>query len=147
MNTRWHAIAAALLMGSPMAHAEIYKWVDEKGQTHYGERKPGAGSSGLSQVKIQPSATPPQPPAQPASSRPEKWFGATPRPSAKAPVPPAPKPRENLSDGRDHGTDASRCALARDILAGGLRHANGNPLDKNDIDTAKNDVRMFCKSR
>ena len=38
------ALAMALVVGamvaSPAIHAEIYKWVDENGQVHFGERRP-----------------------------------------------------------------------------------------------------------
>jgi hypothetical protein len=51
------------------------------------------------------------------------------------------------SHGREDGSDASRCALARDILKGALRHANGAKIDQYDMDTARNDVQMFCKKR
>lgn len=127
----------------PLAHAEIYKWVDEKGQTHYGERKPGAAPA--STVKIQPS--PPAPP--PAPSQPphaENWL-RTPKPATKEPARPVEQARKSRSGGRENGTDESRCNLARDILDGTLEHSNGNPIDKHDIDTAKNDVKLFCKSR
>ncbi|HIV69762.1 MAG TPA: DUF4124 domain-containing protein [Candidatus Aquabacterium excrementipullorum] len=127
------------------AHAEVYKWVDDKGQTHYGERKPDAGST-VSKVKIRPSPSA-VPPSPPPPRKPEDWLEPSPKPTAQAPSPPAEQARKSRSNGRENGTDESRCALARDILDGNLRHANGNPIDKHDLDTARSDVRLFCKSR
>ena len=137
-------IALALTASSmPMVQAEIYKWVDEKGQTHYGERKPGSASA--SKVTIQPSASP-APAAPPPSAPNDNWL-RRPKPVAKAPARPVEQTRRSRTGGREDGTDASRCALARDVLDGNLEHANGNPIDKHDIDVAKNDIKLFCKSR
>ena len=58
---------AALLIGllPLIAYAQIYKWVDEKGRVHYGEKPPpGAKSSTVRQ-----DATPPSAPS-PAGKRP-----------------------------------------------------------------------------
>lgn len=49
-----------------------------------------------------------------------------------------------LSGGKENGTDASRCALARDVLSGAVRHRNGTPTDANDREVAQNDIRAFC---
>ena len=44
-------ILLAFLMGIPFTgFAEVYKWVDEHGQTHYGEKPPAANAT---EVKIQ----------------------------------------------------------------------------------------------
>ena len=43
-------ILMIFLLGMPLqGYAEVYKWVDEKGQTHYGEKPP---STNASEVKI-----------------------------------------------------------------------------------------------
>lgn len=136
-------VAALITPIVPVAHAEVYKWVDEKGQTHYGERKPGTAPA--AKVKIQPSAAfPAAPPAQ--GEKTENWLRPQ-KPNAKTAAPPAEPVKRSRTGGRDDGTDASRCALARDVLDGNLQHANGSPIDQHDIDVAKNDVKLFCKSR
>jgi len=145
-NPAWHVLGAALaaLLPPSAGHAEIYKWVDAKGQTHYSERKTEAGDAKTVQVKPAPAA--------PQASAPKEdwraWSRATPptQTATGAPpyVPPAARPR-SVSGGRENGTDASRCALARDVLAGLLRHSNGKPLDQYDRDVAQNDVKSFCK--
>ena len=52
------ARALLLLVVFPLiAHAQIYKWVDEKGRVHYGEKPPpGAKSSTVRQEATPPSA-------------------------------------------------------------------------------------------
>lgn len=42
-------------------------------------------------------------------------------------------------------TDASRCDMARDIKSDKLAHSNGMPIDANDLQTAENDIRLFCR--
>lgn len=39
------AIPLLALLASAPAAAQVYKWVDEKGRTHYGERPPASGKS------------------------------------------------------------------------------------------------------
>jgi hypothetical protein len=52
-------LALLLTLAVPVASAQVYKWVDEKGRVHYGE-KPPAGSK--------PSAVkPPAPPQDPSA--------------------------------------------------------------------------------
>jgi hypothetical protein len=46
-----------------VAHAQIYKWVDEKGRVHYGEKPPpGAKSSTVRKEASAPPAAPKAPP-------------------------------------------------------------------------------------
>lgn len=136
-------LLTGLALAAPMLQAQVYKWVDEHGRTHYGERKPD-NSTPTSKVTIKPS------PAVTSASTPvtkkDDWL-RTPPPSAKAPTRSAEPNRRSRSGGREDGTDVSRCNLARDILDGLLVHGNGKPLDQHDIDTAKSDVKLFCKKR
>ena len=62
------ALLLALLCGliGP-ATAQVYKWVDEKGVTHYGERPPQGQSA--RPVNTAPSTGPGTPPAKPESSQ------------------------------------------------------------------------------
>lgn len=144
LPTIYSSIVAALISFlTSVAHAEIYKWVDEKGQTHYGERKPGAAPT--TKVRIQPTASPSAAPP-PQAEKTENWLRPQ-KPNTKKAAPPAEPVKRSRTGGRDDGTDASRCALARDVLDGNLQHANGSPIDQHDIDVAKNDVKLFCKSR
>ncbi len=52
----WVALVSALWIADPAVAAEVYKWVDEKGKVHYGDRPlPGAQSMRLKDV---PQVTP-----------------------------------------------------------------------------------------
>lgn len=42
------------------AHAQVYKWVDENGRVHYGEKPPEGVKSSEVSVKSAPSAAPPE---------------------------------------------------------------------------------------
>lgn len=129
--------------------AEVYKWTDENGQVHYGEKKASTSKAGAKPLTIndrKPSA------AEVEAARRhwqlqdqmvnERQAGQD-RQSTAAPK--GATGQKSLSGGKENGTDASRCNLARDILNGSLRHQNGAPIDKYDLDTARGDVRLFCR--
>lgn len=146
LTTTLRTFGAFLLLLSllPVSHGQVYKWVDAKGQTHYSTRKDDAGGAKTNEVKL-----PPQP-AQPATKPPAEYSRGEnnippPMPDKEVESPPKPKPPKSLSGGREDGTDASRCALARDVLSGAVRHGNGKPTDKYDIDVAQSDIRAFCR--
>jgi hypothetical protein len=130
----------------PASHAQVYKWVDAKGKTHYSSRKEDAGPAKAAEVKLPPQPAP-SPAAKPAAEYLREQNRQTqPRlPPQEADSPPTPKQPRSLSGGKEDGTDASRCALARDVLSGAVRHRNGQPTDKYDLDVAQNDVRAFCR--
>ena len=142
----WLACLAALLLATG-SRAEVYKWVDGSGQTHYSASKAEAGKAGTETLKA-PADAPPTPPAGSGSQYPRKVDSlmGEPPPKRKAPTPrPSASSRpKSLSGGRDNGTDESRCALARDVLSGAVRHTNGKPTDDYDRQVAENDVRTFC---
>jgi hypothetical protein len=54
------------------AQAQIYKWVDEKGVTHYSESPPANGGKS-SQVTVQDPAPPSQSQPQPYKDGPKQW--------------------------------------------------------------------------
>ena len=129
--------------------AEIYKWVDETGKTHFSERKDDAGRAKPLGLKAPagPESTPTDKSSAQYWTEQETRFRQrqaqksaetiAPRP------PPAAKPR-SVTGGRSDDADVSRCALARDVLNGSLAHPNGEPIDKFDLETAENDVRAYC---
>jgi hypothetical protein len=128
----------------------VFKWTDAQGLVHYSERPPAQSSTPPVpvSVKVSPRHSPPPPATSGTDAFAEQFRRQA---AAKPPAPPRPaasSPRVvSESNGTEDGTDASRCALARDILKGALRHSNGKPIDQYDLDTARNDVRMFCKAR
>ncbi|WP_414639722.1 DUF4124 domain-containing protein [Aquabacterium sp.] len=133
----------ATLIVWQVAHAEVYKWVDDKGQTHYSERKTDAGGAKAAEVRITP------PPEAPTTSTPSTDYLRAQSKFAPRPVTPvAPgykPPSPSLSGGREDGSDAARCKLARDVLSGAVRHGNGKPTDQYDREVARNDIRAFCR--
>lgn len=73
-------LAVALVAALPaLAPAQMYKWVDEKGVTHYSETPPPSGKGQTVPIKPRASPAPEPPQARPAAP-------------AKAGAPPAPGP-------------------------------------------------------
>jgi len=134
---------AALLCVQPGEAQTVYKWKDANGQTHYSQRKEDAGP-GVQELKVEPPRAAPAAPTPRAPANPTFNWGPQPQPTWPEPTRQAPVPPRSVSGGREDGTDASRCALARDVLNGSLRHRNGNPIDQYDRDVAKADIERFC---
>jgi hypothetical protein len=137
-----------LLIASNSHAQQIYKWVDANGRTHYSEKKDDAGNARTEELKLKSQPSSPQEDNSSAEywQEQERKFRQrrvqTPTESSYKP-PVATRPR-SLSGGRENGTDASRCALAQDVLSGAVRHRNGAPTDAHDREVAQNDVRAFC---
>ncbi|HEY8622319.1 MAG TPA: DUF4124 domain-containing protein, partial [Casimicrobiaceae bacterium] len=53
-------LALLLALVVPVASAQVYKWVDEKGRVHYGEKAP----AGSKPSAVKPPAAPPNAPAK-----------------------------------------------------------------------------------
>ncbi len=140
-------ICTLLLLMPDSANAQIYKWVDAKGQTHYSEKKEDAGKAQAAEVKVQ--LPPPSPPGSSARlpdwREQEKEFQKR---QAKKPAERAAtsstKTRQDGINIMDESTQA-KCVLARSIMDGTAKRRNGVATDKHDLDVAKNDVQMFCR--
>ena len=138
----------ALLLMPPMSHAEIYKWVDANGQTHYSERKDDAGRAKTVELKAAQAATATRVADTPA----EYWQSQETqfrqrqiqKQNGSPNQPPVDNRPKSLSGGKTDGTDVSRCNLARDVVSGAVSHSNGAPTDKYDREVAENDIRTFC---
>ena len=143
------SVCLTLLFVSSTSHAEIYKWTDANGQTHYSEKKADADKAKALQLKVKsgPISTQATDPLMQNLHEQERQFKTRQEQnlngnSSRPPVEAGPK---SLSDGRvDETSDASRCNLARDIISGAVTHRNGAQTDDNDLDVAKNDIRTFC---
>ena len=137
-----------LLFVAGTCHAELYKWVDANGRTHYSERKDDSGKAKALALKTAPQTTSTQ-----ATNSPTEYWQDQERqfkqrqiqkPNEKLQEAPTNKTPKSLSGGREDGTDASRCNLAQDIISGAVKHGNGKPADKYDREVAESDVRAFC---
>ena len=145
-------IALALLFVSPAGYAQIYKWVDENGRTHYSEKKEDAGKASTSAVKV----NAPSGPTQSAESSAEHWqeqerlrkqrnieeeYRKRPALSIQFKLP----PQQNTAAPTGQNADDSRCRLARDVLNGAVRHSNGAKTDDYDRKVAQRDVEKYCR--
>jgi len=64
LDFKWLCLVSAALLLSFSVHAQIYKWVDENGQTHYSQQPPESGQAETVDV-------PPPPPIAPEQAREE----------------------------------------------------------------------------
>lgn len=141
-------LALALVSAS---HAEIYKWVDASGRTHYSENKDEAGKAKAEETKIKSTSMPASASAN-TSSTPRwreqdeefKQRQAQKQNEARH-RPPAPTGPRSTPDANQPETDASRCALARGISSGQLVRSNGIKTDANDRLIAERDISTYCR--
>jgi hypothetical protein len=136
-----------LLSVSSSSDAQIYKWVDAKGETHYSEKR-DAGAGKAQVLKIQSQAASPQPIDHGSTEywqEQERQFQQRriKKEDEQAVKPTIARPK-SLSNGRSDDTDQSRCNLAKDVMSGAVRHTNGAPIDQHDRDVAESDIKAFC---
>jgi hypothetical protein len=137
------------LFVSSTIHAQIYKWVDASGQTHYSERKEDAGKATAVELKVESQSMSTRATNSSAQDWQEKERQFKQRqiqkPNERTYGPPAATRPQALSGGKSDETDSSRCNLARDVISGAVKHRNGAPIDKHDREVAENDIRAFCR--
>lgn len=133
------------LLFSASTFAEIYKWTDEKGQVHYGE-KPGDKASGSSLV--QQHYKPPSKLAPDAKQRLEnirRWTEARQKERQT-------ENRKKAEQNKKRAEQEEKCRRSRnrltDLERGGRRYrldANGQRefLSDQEIDDKKNNVREY----
>lgn len=84
------SIAMALLLVAPLACAQVYKWTDAHGTTHYSESPPPTGTK-YSQVSVNTGSSAPAadnaPPPAANSSNGSQSTGSSPQPSTMADTP------------------------------------------------------------
>ena len=68
------AIVLAALLAASAAHAQVYRWVDEQGRVHYGERPPSGAKASPVQDKLAAPPGAPAPKAAPDASQQERDF-------------------------------------------------------------------------
>ncbi len=132
-----------LTLGMGTAEAQVYKWVDASGKTHYGDKTPDSKKSKTEELKIAPP--PPQPSnPSPAFSKRDHDFYNPPTSEAKA----TPKPQAKTPD---------KCEYSRSIVQAikekrAYRSPTGHPgvkdrvyLDEHELELFENDVKQYCK--
>jgi hypothetical protein len=148
LHTLLGACKLALLFSCATTHAEIYKWVDEQGRTHYSHNKADAERAKGAPVPIRKQA--------PAKAEPPSYWDyvtdknkqkqRTETSAAETEEPPDPADTPATAKKRYEGTDdAARCEYALDILNGKLRLISGIPIDSHDRKLAAADVARFCR--
>jgi len=142
--------ALVLLCAAPAAHAELYKWVDSKGKVHYSSSKEEAGQAQVKELQYS-SAPPPSAAAGPATvptwklqEDEYKKRQAALRQAAPQVASTGPKSAGSYG-GSQLETDATRCALARDVKSGAAKLTNGSKTDAAGRATADNDIKAFCR--
>jgi len=137
-------ICVTLLFASSTCHAEMYKWVDANGKTHYSDNKEEADKAKAKPLAIKPALNATDAPAQTWQQKEQEFqrrrVQGQSEPSQESPVPNKPQGW----GGNQVESDATKCALARDILSGAAKHASGALTDKHDIEIAQRDVQNFC---
>ena len=139
-----------LLFSSSISYAEIFKWVDENGQTHYADTKVSVGKSKVEAFKLDsmPNIMTGHKTA-PSAALKEDTLGSKLRKIQKQAKQKIDSPYSKNSKrnwgGEGPETEDKRCALARDIISGTARHTNGVPTDAHDMKVAQRDVRKFCR--
>jgi hypothetical protein len=68
------ALALAALLAAAAAHGQVYRWVDEQGKVHYGERPPTGAKASPVQDKLGTPPGAPAPKATPDASQQERDF-------------------------------------------------------------------------
>jgi hypothetical protein len=138
-----------LLFVSSTGHAEVYKWVDSNGETHYSEKQDDAGK--VKAVKLKDMS---QPASTQVTNSSAQYGQEQERQLKQRQVqiliekphaPPVAAKPKSLSGGKSDETDAGRCNLAKDVVSGAVRHTNGEPIDKYDLEVAENDIRAYCR--
>jgi hypothetical protein len=97
------------------AFAQVFKWVDERGVTHYGVRPPQGAKASEVPDKLAsppPSRTPPRKDQAPANPPPSPAVNPSAPAPAAAPKEP-PSPQEQQAAARKAACDKERTALAR----------------------------------
>ena len=138
-------LAAALLLQAPV-HADIYKWVDANGKTHYSDHKDVAGNAQVNALRH--DAAPSAPPLATGPSwqeRERQYKQRQARGDSGVQVPASRPPMLSQSYGSNQiDTDKSKCELSRDVVSGAVRHTSGAVTDANDRRIAQRDIGQFC---
>lgn len=130
---------------SSITRAEIFKWVDSEGRTHYSDTNLSLGHSKVEKLTVDTLNISEGHTAAANNSLKQ----VKPKKNSKTAL----KHKKKMNrlarvkpswGGSGPETDQKRCALGRAILTGRARHSNGVPIDTYDLKVAERDVRKFC---
>ncbi len=138
---------AVLAQLPTLAQAELYKWVDAAGRTHYSDNKADAPQGGARELKV--AAAPAPPSGMPDWKRQEEDFkkrqAAAKLKARHDALFDAQYQSRRTNTGVTPESDLTRCQLARDVVSGAVEHPNGALTDSKDIQVARRDIAKFCK--
>jgi hypothetical protein len=135
-------IAVALLALAPLATAQVYKWTDAQGTTHYSEAPPATGTN---YKKVTTTGTV-EPLAKPASA-PEGSNTIAPTPPAGAPVADTPENRDKLCSTLRANLAALQGSGPVVMQAGNQQVALDANQRKAQADAAQAQVQQYCQAR
>lgn len=136
----WHNLITAAVLGVVVGAGSVYKWVDEDGNVHYGERPPQEQSKDAEKVRIEKG--PSDSDDEAAGGNDEDTTGG-----------------EEENGEPDDPIQKQQCKLSRDILeryqSAEFLYREGEDGEKRrlteeekqaEIERVKNDIRKFCNS-
>lgn len=88
-------IAVALMLLTPLAVAQVYKWTDSQGTVHYSQTAPASGVDFKRIKTVESTAAPAQ---DPQAQTPAATTEAQPAPAASQPIADTPANRKTLCD-------------------------------------------------
>ncbi|UUZ53081.1 DUF4124 domain-containing protein [Massilia sp. H-1] len=147
-----HSLAAAVLLLSVTgtAHAQLYKWVDAQGKTHYSNKADAAGNAKVKELQVDtaPTATPSQIRQHPGLEKTGR--GVPQAPGGRQLGAHTERSVEPFTSGR---LPQRQGRNGRQPLPPGARHperrrawhSGGAPTDSNDREIAQRDVGAFCR--
>jgi len=135
-------IAVALLLLTPLAHAQVYKWTDPNGTVHYSETPPAQGTK-FNKVKTNGSV---DPIAAPAPTTPAAAASAAPAP-ASAPIADTPENRHTLCESLKSNIAALQGGGPVVMQQGGKSTALDDTQRKQQTTTDQGQYQQYCQSQ
>ncbi|QAU23805.1 DUF4124 domain-containing protein [Dyella sp. M7H15-1] len=145
------SIALALLLVAPLASAQVYKWTDIQGTTHYSETPPPVGTK-YSQVSV---STDTSTPAKASSSNSSASATSSSSSSQSSSDNVQPPPQQNLPDTPENR--AKVCASLKTNIsalqgtgpvvmqgAGGQQQLLNADQRKQQLDTSQSQFQQYC---
>ncbi len=140
--------AIVMLLLHSSANAQVYKWVDQQGKTHYSDKKEASGTITVAALAYGVMSTqlsaPGGVPAWQERERAYQLRQQT-RLQETSESPARPRRLSTTYGSNQIDTDKAKCELARDVLSGAVRRSNGAVTDGNDRQIAQRDIGSFCR--